>query len=273
MTRVASLLLIAGTMVVRGQQVTGRLTANIRGGDGDGKCTIEALVDQVAEVEVQGRTAIIRTISGSPASLRRFDCNQEMPRNPSGFRFKGVDGRGRQDLVRNPSEGGRAVVRIEDSQGGSEGYTFDLIWTGGGFGGGYESGGRFDHDGSGYGHSGGWDNGWGSGRGWSNRGSFTFDSGRRGRGEFRDRSGNRQHLNGAHVVIKDSGDLEVSFDGEHGRLSFAGRVDDRDGRRVFGQVRGAGIASGAKGRIEIEFASREDVRNITLPDIDLRWSN
>ena len=49
---------------------------------------------------------------------------------PRGFRFAGVDGRGRQELVRDPRNGGAAVVRIEDSQGGSEGYTFDLFWGG-----------------------------------------------------------------------------------------------------------------------------------------------
>jgi hypothetical protein len=43
----------------------------------------------------------------------------------------GVDGRGRQQLVRDPRNGGTAVVRIEDREGGAEGYTFDLIWGGG----------------------------------------------------------------------------------------------------------------------------------------------
>jgi hypothetical protein len=57
-----------------------------------------------------------------------------MPRNPVGFHFSGVDGRGRQELVRDPRNGGPAVVRIEDPQGGSEGYTFDLQWGGPGEG-------------------------------------------------------------------------------------------------------------------------------------------
>jgi len=54
-----------------------------------------------------------------------------MPANPANFRFVGVDGRGRQTLARDPrNNGGAAVVQIEDSQGGSEGYTFDLLWGG-----------------------------------------------------------------------------------------------------------------------------------------------
>jgi hypothetical protein len=52
-----------------------------------------------------------------------------MPANPGDFRFEGIDGRGRQQLVRDPRNGGVAVVRIEDPAGGSEGYTFDLIWS------------------------------------------------------------------------------------------------------------------------------------------------
>jgi len=54
-----------------------------------------------------------------------------MPGNPANFRFSGVDGRGRQELVRDPRNGGVAVVRIEDRDNGSEGYTFDLTWSGG----------------------------------------------------------------------------------------------------------------------------------------------
>jgi len=106
-------------------------TANIRGGDGDGKCTIEVEVDGVAEVEIRGTVARLRTRQGQMANWRRFDCNQAMPTQPYDFRFRGIDGRGRQDLVRDPGNGGIAVIRIEDSKGGREGYTFDIMWRGG----------------------------------------------------------------------------------------------------------------------------------------------
>lgn len=112
-------------------QSTQTMTANIRGGGGDsGKCTIEVEVDGVAEVEVRGDRGVIRTLEGQPSNWRRFECNSVMPRNPVDFRFRGIDGRGRVQLVRNPSSGS-AVVRIEDSKGGREGYTFDLEWRGG----------------------------------------------------------------------------------------------------------------------------------------------
>ena len=83
------------------------------------------------EVKVRD-SAKWRNISGQPAQWRRFECNGPMPANMRDFRFAGVDGRGRQQLLRDPRNGGVAVVRIEDSQGGAEGYTFDLFWDGGG---------------------------------------------------------------------------------------------------------------------------------------------
>lgn len=108
------------------------IRANIRGGGGDGKCTFEVEVDEVAEVEIRGDQGYLRTISGSPARWRRLDCNQPLPSAPNDFRFKGIDGRGRQDLVRDPnSNRGVAVIRIEDPQRGREGYTGDIMWRGG----------------------------------------------------------------------------------------------------------------------------------------------
>jgi hypothetical protein len=104
-------------------------------GGGDqmqGKCTVEVVVDGAAEVEIQGSNATLRNLSGRPPQWRRFECTSPMPPNPVNFRFRGVDGRGRQELVRDPRNGGPAVVRIEDPSGGSEGYTFDIFWGGAG---------------------------------------------------------------------------------------------------------------------------------------------
>ena len=111
-----------------------RREASITGGGSPdrGKCTIEVRVDSIAEVEVRRTTATLRTLGGQPAQWRRFECTAPMPANPVNFRFAGVDGRGRQTLVRDPQSGGVAVVRIEDKDNGSEGYTFDLFWGVGG---------------------------------------------------------------------------------------------------------------------------------------------
>lgn len=70
------------------------------GGSPDsGKCTIEVVVDDVAQVEIRGTTASLRTMSGQPAQFRRFECTVPMPAAPANFRFSGVDGRVRQTLV------------------------------------------------------------------------------------------------------------------------------------------------------------------------------
>lgn len=104
--------------------------ANMVGGGGPdyGKCTIEVVVDGGAQVEIRGDTATLRDINGQMPQWRRFECTSPLPANPANFRFAGVDGRGSQNLVRDPRNGGAAVVQIADPQGGAEGYTFDIFW-------------------------------------------------------------------------------------------------------------------------------------------------
>jgi hypothetical protein len=55
-----------------------------------------------------------------------------MPARVASFRFDPQEGRGRQTLMRDPRDGGPIVVRIEDREGGAEGYKFDYYWEGGG---------------------------------------------------------------------------------------------------------------------------------------------
>lgn len=118
------------------------MRARLTGSKGtDGKCTIEVRVDMSAEVEIAGDSGRLRTIAGQPATWRRMECTSPMPNTMADFRFQGVDGRGRQTLIQDPrSNRGVAVIRIEDSQGGAEGYTFDIEWSGAGQGG-YQGGG------------------------------------------------------------------------------------------------------------------------------------
>lgn len=109
--------------------------ANFTGGDGpEGRCTIEVIVDGAAQVEIRGDRAILRNLFGQPPQWRRFECTSPMPANPVNFSFQGVDGRGRQSLVSDPRRGGAVVVRIDDPDNGSEGYTFDVFWQGQGGG-------------------------------------------------------------------------------------------------------------------------------------------
>ena len=93
-----------------------------------GKCTVEVVVDGSAEVEIRGDTATLRNLGGASPQWRRFECTGPLPANPGEFRFEAVDGRGRQQLLRDPRNGGSAVARIDDPSGGAEGYTFDIVW-------------------------------------------------------------------------------------------------------------------------------------------------
>jgi hypothetical protein len=135
------------------------VNAQITGGGGSGKCTFEVRVDGVANVQIRGNQGYIQTKSGMPAQWVRLKCNQPLPRNPSNFRFAGVDGRGKQYMLKSPSQNnGVAVIRIEDNRNGLEGYTGDIFWSGGSNNGGDWTGGW-------------WNDNWNGGGGWGNGGS------------------------------------------------------------------------------------------------------
>ncbi len=99
-----------------------------------GQCTITVVVDGQAEIEIRGSDASMRNLGGAPPQWRRFECTSAMPPNPGNFQFAGLNGRGQQNLVAEPRDGGPAVVRIEDSQGAASEYTFRLTWGGQGRG-------------------------------------------------------------------------------------------------------------------------------------------
>jgi hypothetical protein len=118
-------------MTAVGQQQQ-TIQARISGGGGSGKCTFEIRTGGTAEVDIRGGQGRVRSINGTPVQWVRLNCNQPLPSTPYGFRFAGVDGRGKQYLVQNPtSNNGIAVVRIEDNRGGMHGYTGDIMWNGG----------------------------------------------------------------------------------------------------------------------------------------------
>lgn len=261
------------------QRVTDRRQAEIRGGGGDGKCTIEVQVDDTAEVEVRGTQATIRTLNGQPATFRRFQCNQAMPTMPYDFRFRGIDGRGQQDLVASPDQRGVAVIRIQDSKGGSEGYTFDLEWRGGtdaGYGGGrpgggYGPGGGYNRPGYGNNNGGNW-NGWGNGNGWGNEwGAFNYQG--RGSGEFQDRNGYRSRLNDVNIAIQQNGMATLSFQTDRGMMNLNGNVERRNNRSVYIRVNDGNV----RGLVEVEMNGRDRVRRINLDNNGrngrLNWSN
>jgi hypothetical protein len=244
--------------------------AQIRGGGDHGKCTIEVDVDGVAEIEIQGDQGRMRTLSGNPSGWRRMECNQPLPPNPQGFRFSGVDGRGRQTLLRDPSSNrGVAVVRIEDPQGGHEGYTFDIEWGGGG--GGYrpdgpgrpidppivdrgrdDGGFRRDRDGR-----------------WDDDIRFTG----RGDGNFNDFRGPDDRLYDCDVTVDRRGTVTVTFEtARRTRLTFNGRLTRFDRDLIVADMSGRG----GRGSMEIRLNGRDRVTDISMSAsgrerFELRW--
>ncbi|MDE3165384.1 MAG: hypothetical protein KGN36_06225 [Acidobacteriota bacterium] len=123
----------AATVLAAGAQVPDQVRqATMRGqGGSSGKCTIEVRVDIAAEVDILGDSGRLRTLAGQPSTWTRMECTAPLPSSMSDFRFRGIDGRGSVKLLQDPrNNNGMAVVRIDDPQAGSEGYTFDIEWSG-----------------------------------------------------------------------------------------------------------------------------------------------
>jgi hypothetical protein len=130
------LLLVCAAFTVTTAPIVGQTyerRATLIGGNSNGqqKCTVEVVVDGTADVEIRGDRGFLRNLTGQAPQWRRFECTGIVPTNPTDIQFRGIDGRGSQQLVRDPRNGGSAVVRITDPQGGAQGYTFDLTWSGG----------------------------------------------------------------------------------------------------------------------------------------------
>src|SRR3954470_10083413 len=108
---------IAVAAVACAQQIPQRAAIVGGGNPNAGQCTVTVLVDGQAEIEVRGSNATMRDLGGAPPQWRRFECTAAMPSNPASFRFDGLNGRGHQNLVAEPRNGGPAVIRLEDSEG------------------------------------------------------------------------------------------------------------------------------------------------------------
>jgi hypothetical protein len=126
------LMLFSAALTAQAQVSDQIRQATITGSGGtSGKCTIEVRVDIAAEVDVYGDSGRLRTLAGQPATWTRMECTSPLPYRMTDFRFRGIDGRGTQQLVQDPRNNNSiAVIRIEDPRSGSEGYTFDIEWSG-----------------------------------------------------------------------------------------------------------------------------------------------
>ncbi len=108
-------------------QPNGRRAAITGGRPDGGRCVVEVMVDGAATVEVRGDNGVLRDVSGAEPQWRRFDCTSPMPPDAN-VRFTATSGRGRAEMIRDPRNGGAAVVRIEDPENGAGVYSFELVW-------------------------------------------------------------------------------------------------------------------------------------------------
>jgi len=235
--------------------------AQMRGGVGDhGKCTIEVTVDSVAEIEITGDEGRMRTLSGAPSVWRRMECNQPLPPNPREFQFSGVDGRGRQTLLRDPSSNrGTAVVRIEDPQGGSGGYKFDMIWRAASATD-YRGDGRDRDDAA---RADGRDrddaarSGPGRGPRWDDEIRFTA----RGDGYFKNFREPDEVLRDCQVSIDRSGAVTVTFqNARRARLTFTGQLTRFEQGQIVADMSGAGV----RGSMEILRIGPDRITDISM---------
>ncbi len=111
------------------QQREMRATLGGAPANGPGKCTLEVLVDQRAEVEIQEDSALLRRLAGERPQWKRYDCTSLMPLQPTGFKLMKINGRGRVKLTLDPTHGGPAVIEIDDNLPGVGDYIFEISWT------------------------------------------------------------------------------------------------------------------------------------------------
>ncbi|MEI9814680.1 MAG: hypothetical protein WDO18_19480 [Acidobacteriota bacterium] len=278
--KIALTALCLGLSAVSFAQEFDTFRARINQTSGDrGKCTIEVVVDGAVEVEIFQDQARLRTLSGARGNWRRMDCNMALPQNPADFKFSGRDGRGTQTLVRGPLENrGVAVVRIEDTEGGSEGYKFDIEWRGvtGGLNGGGLSGGGitpgpapstggsiFDRPAGGGGVI---DNG--SFAGWNERVDFKG----RGDGYYQSFHGPDEILSDCQVLIERSGRVEVRLStGTRDSILLSGRLIMANRGKLVANMTGGSIS----GTMEI-LVERNRVKELAMTGVgrnrfELRW--
>src|ERR1043165_8769619 len=96
---------VAGAVLTlsAGAQQNQRRAALVSGGSANrGFCRAEVVVDGSAEGGIRGDTGTLRDLSGQPPQWRGLECTGPIPANAVDFRFRGIDGRGRQELVRDP---------------------------------------------------------------------------------------------------------------------------------------------------------------------------
>jgi hypothetical protein len=257
-----SILALALAAVAAGPMaaITVSQRARIIGGSGDGQCTVKVDVDDIVEIEVRGDMGYIRNLTGQPGRWVMFECTQPIPQNPSEFRFRGVDGRGSVELIRDPRDrGGSAVVRIEDRKGGREEYHFKLEWRGGGDG---NRGGN-NNSGKWIGESNRGNNN--SGNNWNDEVNFSG----RGNGTIARSGESPRRIRTCVVTISRQGMVSAEFDAENwGRVRFTGRLTNSSRNNLTADMRG-GDNSAIRGVMNITIDGGRRVTRVSMDGVTI----
>jgi hypothetical protein len=160
--------------------------------------------------------------------------------------------------VQDPRNGrGFAVVRIEDPQGGREGYTFDIEWSGG------------YNNGNGYGNSSGrYDDGSYRNRGVDNGGynNGRYNDGRYNDGGYNNRS-NTSGVGQAVGICEDEVRRRIGSDGWDQVNTYNGRIDDGPGRNDW--VNGTAVARRNGRQQEFRYSCQVNLSNGRVRNVQI----
>lgn len=267
--KLAPVALCAGCCVAAFSQSSDTFPMNVTGTSGDrGKCTVEVVVDGIAEIEITGKQARMRTLSGARSAWKRLECNMAIPSNPAKLRFSpSKKEAGKQTLLREPSANSGAVVRIEDPTTGARTYKFELEWRGTKSG--FEQSGLRSGDLAPSGQGGVIDE---SGlAGWSGRIEFRGA----GDGYLRSSGGTDALLTDTEVLVEPSGRVEIRLmTRQKEPLRLTGRLIKADKNHLVANVSGGSFS----GPMEILKDSRNQVKTLSMTGegrnrFELRWQS
>jgi hypothetical protein len=96
-----------------------------------GRLSWRGRVDGEIEIEIRGSSVRERHLSGQPPFGVRTNSGWSLPRRDVNVRVEKLRGRGRVEVVEQPSarNGYVAVIRINDSQGGADDYELEVSWN------------------------------------------------------------------------------------------------------------------------------------------------
>lgn len=245
------------------QEITPRRTRDYDERRSEGYCAIRVWVDDLVIIHTRGGKVAFETVRGQRARDAGTECSQPLPSGDAlaDFRWRGIDGRGRVELLEEPDRRNRftAIVRIEDTKGGGQEHHFRLTWRnlrpgsggasdwggwggdgdGGNRGGGWGPGGRSGAGGNPPG--GGWGAGGRPGGGWGGSGNWQeVRSEDRGRGTLEVRGQRAETLTDARVEIRGDGEANLEFRGG-ANPRYRGRVTGQRGDEYLIRLERAGF--------------------------------